>query len=105
MRKPAFIIAILGMFVLALLLNAKPKEIDNFEDLNALEINQKVSINGKVVSEKVSYNNKILMLDNGIELVCECEESFKDKEISAIGVISDYNNKKQVRVLRIFVED
>jgi hypothetical protein len=102
MRRFAFIIAILGILVLAILMNLPPKEISDKEELSSLEINQKVSIQGKVTSERILYENqKLLVLDNKIELVCECPSAFKDKNISVLGIISEYDGKKQVTVLRI----
>ena len=66
MRRWAFVIAILGMFVLALLMNYLPaKEIKSYEDLQDLEINARVSLNGEVVEERIIYEGtKILILDN-----------------------------------------
>ena len=102
MRRFAFVIAIVGLFLLALLLNQKPKEVSDYEGLRNFEINSKVIVEGRVVSEKLIYDgNKILTLDNGLELICECSENFKGKIVEVVGIVEEYNDKKQIRVLRL----
>ena len=61
MRRWAFIVAILGMFVLALMLNRSPISVENYSDLEVLEVNTRVSVSGKVVSERVLYEGKKLI--------------------------------------------
>ena len=102
MRRLAFILTILGILSLAILMNLPAKEISSKEELENLEINQKVAIHGKVISERILYETqKLLILDNKIELVCECPQTFKDKNISVLGIVSEYDGKKQVTVLKI----
>ena len=101
MRRWAFIIAILGMFVLLVLMNFSGKEIGSYSELEELEINQKVYLSGKVVSERAAGEKIILTLDKNITLICDCDWSFKDKEISVVGIVGEYENRKQVQVLRI----
>ena len=46
---------------------------------------------------------KLLVLDSGIELVCDCGfESFLDLEVNVEGVVSEFNGKRQVEVLKIY---
>ena len=120
MRKWAFVILILGMFVLLLLMNFLPaKNVGSYEELEKLEINTKVILSGKVVEERVLYEGtKSFELDiedsvnslalvsnetsrNGIELICECTDSFLDEKIIIEGVVSEYEGKRQVEVLKI----
>lgn len=103
MRKWAFIVFILGMFVLILLMVFLPvRKIETFEELNKFEVNQKISLTGRVVEERViSLNRKILTLENEIQLVCDCSESFDGKEVNVFGLVSEYDGKRQVEVLRI----
>jgi len=105
MRRFAFIIAIIGMFVLSLFMGGEGKEIESYEELQGLEINAKVSVSGKVLEEKVIYEGtKLFILDTGIDLVCECIESFEGKEIEVEGIVSEFEGIKQVRVLRVVIE-
>lgn len=107
MRRWSFIFAIVGLLILLLLLHAgKQTEINDYEGLEKLEINSKVFTSGNVVSEKIIFEKeKILVLDNGLELICFCKEKFQDKMIHAEGIVSEYEGTKQLNVLKIFAED
>ncbi|MBU0760129.1 MAG: hypothetical protein KJ600_01155 [Nanoarchaeota archaeon] len=106
MRRFAFVIAILGMFVLVLLLSQKPVSVIGYEDLEDLELNTRVEVVGEVVSEKIIYgDNKVLVLDGGIELVCEGVGGFVGNEVRVVGVVNEYDGKKQVSVLEIYFDD
>jgi hypothetical protein len=98
MRRWAFVVAILGMFVLLFFLSYGEKEVDSLE---GLEINQRVLVGGTVVEERAISGGRILRLENGIEVVCECVGSFKGREVSVIGIVSEFEGEKQVDVLRI----
>ncbi|MBU0466409.1 MAG: DUF4131 domain-containing protein [Nanoarchaeota archaeon] len=105
MRRWAFIIAIVGMFVLLLLLSQKPVELESYDGLEELEINERVYVTGKVVEEKVIYGErKVLVLDvddGEIDLVFEGFGSFKGEEIEVVGKVGEYEGKKQIEVERI----
>ncbi len=102
MRRLAFVVVIVGMFVLLLLLNLEPETVESLEDLEGLEINTRVVVSGEVVSERVLYLGKrLLVLENGIELVCSCSGGFIGREVFVEGVVSEYGGKKQVEVLEI----
>ena len=77
------------------------KEIGSYSELENLEVNQKVYLHGRVVSERAVGENIILTLDKNITLVCDCDGSFKGKEISLVGVVGEYDGRKQVQVLRL----
>ncbi|MFH1290467.1 MAG: hypothetical protein ABIH92_03600 [Nanoarchaeota archaeon] len=104
MRKWAFIVAILGMFVMVLFLNLEPEKVEDYSDLEELELNTRVSVMGKVVSERLIYGRtELLVLDNGIDLVFEGVGNFENEEIEVVGVVSEYNEKKQVTVEKIWI--
>ena len=86
LRKIAFIIAIMGIGFLLIFLLAAQKEISSAEEVNSLAVNSKVMLIGFVESERDFGDFKIWNV-NGIEVVCNCEESFLDKEVEIIGVI------------------
>ena len=99
LKKISFIIAIFGISVLLSFLILPGKEID---EINLLEINEKIVLEGKVVSEKDFGDFKIWNV-GGIEVVCDCEESYLNKIVQIVGVVSEFNDQKQVRVLEIRV--
>ena len=83
--------------------NLKAIEIKNLENLKKLIVNEKVSVEGLVVEERFIYENTILVkLDNEVEIICECD-SFLNKNIRVEGVIEEFENKKQVRALKVEV--
>ncbi len=102
MRRTALIVFISGILVLLLLMMRGPVEVNSMEELGKLEVNQKVSLIGKVESERfLSGSKKMFAMDSGIELVCDCSESFVEKEIMAEGFVSEFNGKRQVEVFSI----
>ena len=104
LRKIAFIITIAGVAVLLMFLLAKPKEVSSFEDIKTTEINEKVLVKGKIESQRDFGNFKILEI-NGIEAICNCKESFLDKEVEIVGLVEEFNGKRQVRILRVEIID
>tara|TARA_Y100000310_G_C20650710_1_gene799270 strand:- start:62 stop:370 length:309 start_codon:yes stop_codon:yes gene_type:complete len=100
-RGVSFIMVILGLVFLLVLFVSEAKVI---EDIRNLEINTKVVLEGVVDGERLLGNFNILNI-NGIDVVCECRESYKGSEIIVEGVIEEYDNKKQVRVLEIKLSD
>lgn len=106
MRRFAFVIAIVGLFVLFLMVNSNSVGVNSYEDLEKLEVNVKVSVEGKVVEGRVIYEGtKLFELESGIELICECLESLVGKKITVEGIVEEYESRKQVRVLRIWNVD
>lgn len=102
MRRFAFIVAILGIFVFALVLNSGVKILDSYEDLEKLEVNQRVFVSGKVIGEKVVFGNeRVLTIENGIEMICECERSYRGSLVEVVGIVESYRGRKQVRILKI----
>ena len=80
--------------------------ISSYDDLKYLKNNQKIVTSGKVIEERPSQNTKTLTLDTGIKIVCNnpCPK-FKDKNISAIALVQEFNNKKSLNVLKIIVHN
>ncbi len=88
---------VVGVFTMFVLMNLSPKEISESREIEKLELNSRVSISGEVVSEKVIYEGtKILELGSGIIVLCECDGSFKGKEIKVVGKILDYEGTRQI---------
>jgi len=100
MRRWAFAAAMIGLFVLFVLVNLPAKRVENLE---GLEAGQKVSLEGVVVEEKIIFGDEVLIeLDNGIELVCTgCETGLEGEMIGVSGKVEEYEGARQVRVLRI----
>lgn len=103
MRRWAFIIFVSGVFVMFVLANLSPEEIESGEELSSVELNARVSVSGNVVGERVIYEGtRLIQLDNGIKILCECDEDFEGKEIKVVGKVSDYNGERQVTAEEIF---
>ncbi|MCA9485381.1 MAG: hypothetical protein KC506_00890 [Nanoarchaeota archaeon] len=101
MRRLSFILYILGIVFLMVLFLQPGREV---ESLDGLIVNEQVVVSGRVVSEREIYlGTKLLELDNGVEAVCECSDSFEGKDVRIEGFVSEYNGKNQVSVERIFV--
>ena len=101
MRRIAFILYFVGMFVLVLLFMKSAREV---ESLDGLEINSRVAVSGTVVEERAIYAETVLLtLDSGIEGICECSRNFEGKSVKIEGVVSEYESEKQITVERITV--
>ena len=101
LRKISFILASLGIaFLLALLII--PGEELGDRDIDNMMVNEKVFLEGKVESERDFGNFKIWKINGkDFEVVCDCEESYLNKEVQIIGLVDEFNEEKQVRVLEI----
>lgn len=97
MRRWAFVVFVIGIFVMFILANQLIEEVMDETDLSRLELNARVSLSGKVVGEKIIYDGtKLLELEDGIEVVCESDFSFVDRNVRVIGKVSEYDGKRQV---------
>ena len=101
MRRWAFIIFVVGMFVLILLLNSGFREVESYDELESLEINTRVYVSGEVESERILYGAERAFEIKGIEFVCTSCESLIGEKADVEGIVSEYNSKKQVRVLKV----
>ena len=99
-KKLALLISIFGTFFLLFSLNSEPKTIDSLESLEDFEINEKVSISGVVLDERVYGDFKIIKI-SGIEIICSCKGSYLNEKVEVIGVITEFNNKRQITALKI----
>lgn len=90
----------LGLGTLSIIIFKSPVEIDSAETLDSFEINTKVELDGKVERERVFEDFKVLVVE-GIEIICDCEEYYLGKQIKIIGLIDEYNGKKQIKALTI----
>jgi len=106
MRRLAFAVAIIGIFMLLILLNlSSPKVINNYSELSKLTDNTKVQTQGRVISERILYENtRLLKLDNNIEILCQACPSYINRTLEVIGTSEVYINRTQVNALRITLQ-
>jgi hypothetical protein len=106
MRRLAFAITILGIFVLIVLLNlSSPKIINNYSSLSKLTDYTKVQTTGRVVSERILYGDtKLLKLDNNIEVLCQACLSYVNRTLYVIGTSESYINRTQINALKIILQ-
>lgn len=97
MRRWAFVIFVLGIFIMFVLGEYYIFEIEGGEGLESLEINSRVRVSGEVISERVIYQGtRLLELDNGINVLCECKENLLTKKLFVVGKVSEYDGRKQI---------
>ena len=102
MKRLALSLAIIGIFILLILLNFQaPISINKPLDMDLLEQNQKVKTMGHVISERVYPEIRILKLDNEIEITCEDCKTNINKTLIVTGVIERYQNRTRIKALRI----
>lgn len=101
MKRIALLVFCAGILVLSLLLLKAPKQITNQNDLNKLEPNQKVVLNGRVSDERILSGEKSIFVINEIDVVCDCLDNLLDKKVKIEGVVSEFENTKQIKVLKI----
>ena len=103
MRRFAFIVAILGIFVLILLIWMIPaREISDLGDLEGLEDNQRVILSGIVENERNYYENLIFEINN-VKVICGKCENLQDKYVEVEGILDSYGDNLKVDVLRISI--
>jgi hypothetical protein len=105
LRELSFVLGVFGVvFLLFYLQFSSFVEIESIGDLDGLEINSKVVLRGFVEDVRV-FEKFVIFKIEGIELVCDCENGYLGKELEVEGVVEDYLNGRQVRVLRVVVLD
>lgn len=98
MRNVAFAVFILCLSALLIILALQqPKAISSQSEIQNLQDNQKVLVTGAVVQQNSYY----ITLDSNLSLYCYKCPSFKNQSISVLGIIDSYDNKKEIKVLRI----
>ncbi len=100
MRRIAFVISLVGIFVLLGAFMLPAKNVGSAEDLEKLEINTKVILSGKVENERVYGDFRILSV-NGISVICNCPGDYLGKNVEILGKVSEYEGKIQIEILRI----
>jgi len=101
MQRLALCIAVLGIFVLiGLLAFARLEEVTS---LNETIAHQRVIVRGVVASERSFGNSKIIAV-NGLEILCDCAQTFRGKNVTIIGSVDDFNEKKRVVALEIYLK-
>ena len=105
MRRWAFIIGILGLFILILIMFFSGEiKVESGRELENLEVNQQVVVRGGVVGERSFGEGVKFKLDNEIFVICDnCGFGFVGKEIEVYGVVEDIYGEKMVGVLRMVV--
>ncbi|MBU0977150.1 MAG: hypothetical protein KKD18_01925 [Nanoarchaeota archaeon] len=97
MRMWAFIVFVVGMFVMFVLFNLPARVVADEGELEGMVLNTRVFVSGVVAEERVLYEGtKLLKLDGGVEVVAESIENFEGKNVEIWGMVSDYEGKKQV---------
>jgi hypothetical protein len=106
MKILALSLALLGIFVLIILLNfSSPIIVGNPSELSKLEDNTKVQTQGRVISERTLYEQtKLLKLDNNIEILCQACPPYINRTLKAIGTVETYINRTQVNALKITLQ-
>ena len=97
LKKISFILAVVGITVLLILLILPGRKIS---DIDNMAINEKVILSGRIIDEGDYGDFKIWQMEGkDFDIICDCKESFLDKEVSIVGLVDDFNGEKQVRVL------
>ena len=106
MRRLAFAITIIGIFVLIILLNlSSPLVVDSSSSLSKLVDNSKVQVTGRVISERILYEDtNLLKLDNNIEVLCQACPTYINRTLQVIGTSETYINRTQVTALKITIQ-
>ena len=99
LKKISFILSLVGIAFLIGLFLSSPIELD---DIDELEINEKVVLTGEVENERDFGDFKIWSVE-GVTAVCNCKESYLGEEVRVVGIVDVYGGEKQVRVLEISV--
>lgn len=100
MRKLAFIVSLIGIFVLLGFFMLPAQIITNSNDILELKLNTKVILVGTVDSERAYGDFRILSIQ-GVTVTCNCLESYLGKKVEILGVVENYEKKKQIEILRI----
>ena len=105
MRRISFIVAILGIFVLILLIWVIPaRHVESVSDLGGVEDNQRVILSGVVESER-NYYGALVFEINDIKMICSGCPSLKGKHVGVEGILEKYEDNVQVDVLQIKILD
>jgi hypothetical protein len=92
MKYLSLILALIGLFLLSLLLiSQKPIPISSLSQLEKQQENQKVIVSGYVIKEVYQKESKILTLDNNVKALCNnpCPD-YLYKNISIEGIYDTF---------------
>jgi len=107
MRRLAFALTILTLFILLILLNLPPKILSSSDQLSQFLPNQKLLVQGQVIKETYTKNYKLITLEtfNNTQLKCPLScPALINKNISALTSLEYYNNKYYLKILKIIQE-
>lgn len=98
----SIIIAFIGLLILSLylLLPINVKNINSPNEINSLEINQKVFVKGEVIKQTTST----IRLNNNLLIYCSSCPSYSNKTISILGRITDFYTNKTIEALKITIK-
>jgi hypothetical protein len=97
MRRISFAIALFGLFLLTLSLYQAPRS----GDLKYFEINEAIKVSGVLSSVREGATLTRFKIGN-YDAYCDCEVSiFSGKEVSVEGVVTEYNEKRSIKVTKI----
>ena len=83
-----------------------PKVIENQDELEQFTIGQRVIITGEITETRTLRDGRqLLLLDNGILLACSCQEELKNRDVTVLGVIEEFQENKQIEILRMVMKD
>jgi len=102
MKYLSLVLFVLGICLLFFIFySQKPVTLSSQKDLEKLNDNTLVTLTGIVTNEKTFEKVKYLTINN-IEVTClSCPNSYKNHFVKIKGIISSYQNKKEIRVLSI----
>ena len=105
LRIFALIMAIIGVsFLIGMLIWPNYELVVDMSDLQKLEINDQVVLIGKVQDVR-DFGGFFVMDVNDIDVVYNCDEEcdYSGKDVEVKGLVSVYESKKQIEVLRMRV--
>ena len=102
--KLSLIISILGIFLLLILTNLiKPQQVNNYQQLSQLKLNQLATTTGKVISVYSTNDFNIIKLNNNLTLTFNQKnlQLKQNQTITATGIISSYQSSLQIQANKI----
>lgn len=104
MKKTALFVALIGIGILIWIMVAQPVLVEEYSDIREMPINKRVSLSGEVSDER-DFDGLRVMKVGGIEVVCSCSEKiiYLGKSVEVIGIVEEYEERKQIRALEISI--
>jgi len=104
MDYAALVVALVGIFYMLFVLNfSSVVEVSGFEDLKGLDLNEKVILEGFADGYRKAGSLDLIKV-NGIDVVCECSLNYGGKRVAVEGYVDEYNGRRQIVVLRVYLD-